>query len=200
VTTLAAAPTLDGAADAGARFAAPLLRDVRPAGGRRQRFADRRGDLGRLTRFELREEPEHARASLRGLVRPDVELRDAPEPDPRAQLATHERHRTLERPHRPRSIVRLTDDAHPDAGGAQVRRGLDVRDGDEPDPRVLHVARKDRADLLAQQLIDPISSCSHVPKSLRRDAESARRFEFSEGRAKAPRALGPRIRRRRRGP
>ena len=111
--------------------------------------------------LELGEQLEHAGAALDRVVAAQLELRDAPQPDPRAELVAHERHRVLERLHRLLALRRLPDDADPDARDAEVRRGLHVGDRHEPDPRVLDVLGQDRADLLAQQLIDPIGSRSH---------------------------------------
>src|SRR5207244_5352830 len=64
-----------------------------------------------------------------------------------------------------RALVGVADDADPAAGRRRVRRGLDIGDRHEADARVLHVAGQDLADLLAQELVDPISACRHATPS-----------------------------------
>ena len=93
----------------------------------------------------------------------NVELRDALEPEPLAELVPDERHRPPERRERCLAFRRLADDADPDLGMAQVRRRLDVGDRDEADPRVGDLAGQDRPDLLAQELVDPVGALRHRP-------------------------------------
>ena len=59
-------------------------------------------------------------------------------------------------------LLRLPDDADPDLGVPKLAVGLDLRDRGEPDPRIGDLARDDAADLLPQQLIDPIRPLGHV--------------------------------------
>ena len=62
----------------------------------------------------------------------------------------------------------LADDADPDLGVPEVRRRLDLRDRDEPDPRVGDLAGQDRPDLLPQQLVDALGPLVHVTGTLSR--------------------------------
>ena len=76
--------------------------------------------------LELGEQLEDARAALGGVVELDVQVRDAPDPQPRAELVADERHRVAERREGRVALGRLADDADPDLGVAQVRRRLDT--------------------------------------------------------------------------
>jgi len=110
---------------------------------------------------DLGEELEDARATLGGLVEVDVEVGDALDPQAFAELVPDERHGMAERGNGRVAFGRLADDADPDLGVPQVRRRLDLRDRDEPDPRIRHVPRDDRADLLPQELVDAFCSLAH---------------------------------------
>ena len=96
--------------------------------------------------------------ALHRVVEPDVELGDAPDPQPPAELVADEPHRVLERAERLLPVGPAADHAHPDLRVAEVRRRLDVGDRHEPDPRVGDLLREERADLLAQELVDAIGS------------------------------------------
>jgi len=65
---------------------------------RRQRFPDRRRLVGGVPQFQLVEEAQDARSALERLIELEVELRDALQPQPLAELVTDERHRPTERP------------------------------------------------------------------------------------------------------
>src|SRR6185295_2696756 len=134
-------------------------RDV--GNGGRQGLRDRRLLGRRLAGLERGQELEHPRPALGCVVQAHVELGDPPEPDAPAQLVPDEGHRALERLQRLVTLLRLADDADPDARGRQVWRRLHVGDGHEADARVLDVAREDLADLLAQQLVDAVGSLGH---------------------------------------
>jgi hypothetical protein len=136
---------------------------VRQAGdGRRQRLGD--GDIGvrDRARFEFGQHLEDARAALGGVVEVDVEVRDAPDAQPRTQLVTDERHRVSKGLQRGVALGRLADDADPDLGVPQVVGRLDARDRREPDPRIRDLATDDRADLLAEEFVDAFGSLAHV--------------------------------------
>ena len=90
-----------------------------------------------------------------------MKVGDPLEPEARAELAAHEDHRVLERRDRALSLRVAADDAHPDAGVAEVGRGLDGGHGREADPRVGDLALEHRADLLAEQLIQPLGALAH---------------------------------------
>ena len=147
---------------------------------RRQRLGQRCVRVRDLARLELGEELEDARAALGGVVEVDVEVRDALDPQALAELVPDERHGVAERGHGGIAFGRLADDADPDLGVPQVRRRLDLGDRDEPDPRIRHVPRHDRADLLPQELVDPFGSLAHrtladAGRSDARDAQFGRR-------------------------
>ena len=115
----------------------------------------------RLPGLQVAQQAEDAGAALGRVVELDVEIGDALDPQARAQLVAHERHRPAQGGQRGIALGRLADDAHPDLGVAKIRRGLDRRDRREPDPRIGHVAGHDRADLLPQQLVDPLGPLAH---------------------------------------
>jgi hypothetical protein len=123
------------------------------AGGRRRRLVG--------PRLELVEELQDAGAALGRRVEPDVEVGDPAEPHATAELVADERHRPAERGERRGALLGLADDAHPDAGVREVRRGLDVGDRHEPYPGVGDLAGEDRADLLAEQLVDALGALAH---------------------------------------
>ena len=101
---------------------------------RRQRFADRRRLVGGVPQLQLVEEAKDARSALERLVELEMELRDALQPQPLAELVTDERHRPAERPKGLLATLRLTDDADEDLGMAKIGRRLDARDRRESDP------------------------------------------------------------------
>ena len=111
--------------------------------------------------LELVQQVEHARAAFGGVVEPDMELRDAAETEPRAELAPDEHHRPVERRERRLPLRLVADHADPDAGMAEIRCGLDLGHGHEADSGIRHLAAQDLADLLSQQLIDPLSALGH---------------------------------------
>jgi len=78
-----------------------------------------------------------------------------PEPDPPAQLLPEESLGVVQRAHRLGLGLPIAQDADEDLDVPQVRADLHVGDGDEADPRVLHLALEDRADLLLEELPEP---------------------------------------------
>ena len=128
---------------------------------RRQRFGQRCVRIRDLPGIDLGEELEDARTALSGLVEVDMEVGDALDPQALAELVPDERHGVAERGYGRIAFGRLADDADPDLGVPQVRRRLDLGDRDEPDPRIRHIPRDDRADLLPQELVDPFCSLAH---------------------------------------
>ena len=67
-----------------------------PRDRRRQRLLEGHDRLRVGARLQLVEEMQDARPPLGGVVEPDVQLRDALDPQPPAELVAHERHRLLE--------------------------------------------------------------------------------------------------------
>ena len=133
--------------------------------------------------------------ALGRVVQLDVQHRDALDPQPFAQLVADERHRVGQRRDGLRPLVRLPDDAHPDLGVPQLAVRLDLRDRGEPHPRIGDLARDDAADLLPQQLIDPIRPLL-ISAALRRCATRRRpQGAAGEGAASTERAH-PKVRER----
>ena len=108
--------------------------------------------------LELVQQVQDPRAPLERVVELEMELRDALDPEPLAELVLDERHRPTERRQRRLPIGRLADDADEDLGMAKIRRRLDARHRREAHPRIGDLARDDHADLLPKQLVDPVSS------------------------------------------
>ena len=129
--------------------------------GCRQRLAGDRGLVGDVPGAQLVDELQDARAPLRGVVEVDVERRDPLDPQSLTQLVAHERHRMGQCGDGLRPLAGLADHAHPDLGVPQLPVRLDLRDRGEPHPRIGDLARDDAADLLPQQLIDPIRPLTH---------------------------------------
>ena len=123
------AARLGGPRPAGRRLrvesASPSWRQ--PGDGRRQRLAVGGVVVRDVARLELVEELQDARAALERVVELEVELRDALDPQPLAELVADERHRPAQRGERRLPLLGLADDADPDLGMAQVRRRLDAR-------------------------------------------------------------------------
>ena len=147
---------------------------------RRQRFGDRGVRIRHAPGLELGQQLEDPRTALGRVVQVDVQVRDAPDPEPPAQLVADERHRVAQRRDRRVALGRLADDADPDLGVAQVLRGLDDGDRGEADPRIRDLPRQDRADLLPQQFVDALCSLAHATGYRRaarmgRSGEGARR-------------------------
>ena len=117
--------------------------------------------VGDLAELDVVQELQDAGAALGGVVELDVEVRDAPQAQPRPELVADERHRPAERLHGRGPFRGLPDDADPDLRVAQVRRRLDARDRHEPDPRIRDIASHDRRDLLSQKLVDLFGSLAH---------------------------------------
>jgi hypothetical protein len=111
--------------------------------------------------LELIEQAQDASPTFRGVIELHVERRDALDPEPVAELALDEPRRPLERDHRRPPLVLGSDHADPDPGVPEVRRRLDVGDGREPDPRIRDLPFQDRADLLAQELVDAVRPLAH---------------------------------------
>ena len=171
--------------------------------------ADGHVRVGRRARLDLGQELEDPGAALGGVVEMDVQIRDPLDPQALAELVPDERHGVAERLDRGVAFGRLADDAHPDLGVAQVLGRLDIRDRDEPDPRIRHVPRDDRADLLPEQLVDVVSgSAGSPPGSVRRGSAHGLRGEALDdvalprcrgswrGRCRTRSSAGPRGRRR----
>jgi hypothetical protein len=114
-----------------------------------------------VTFLELREELQDPRAALCRLIGMDVERRDALQSEAPPELVLYEARRSSEGGKRRAPLGIGPDDADPYLGVAEVRCRLDVGDRREPDPRVGDVAGEDRADLLAQQLIDAVHPLAH---------------------------------------
>ena len=139
---------------------------VSPSWGRRrtgvgQRVRERLDRLRVGPGLELVEEVQKARPPLGRVVEPDVELRDAPDPQPAAQLVADIAHRLLQRAQRLVAIGLAADHAHPYLGVPEVRRRLDVGDRREPDARVRDLLGEQRPDLLAQELVDALGALAH---------------------------------------
>jgi len=90
-----------------------------------------------------------------------MEVRDTPDAQSRTQLVTDERHRVSKSRQGGIPLGWLADDADPDLGVTQVVGRLDTRDRREPDPRIRDLTTDDRADLLAQEFVDPFRSLAH---------------------------------------
>ena len=90
-----------------------------------------------------------------------MELRDAPDPQRPAELVAHEPHRVLERPQRLVAVglppITLTQTLACRRSGA-VSTSVIV---DEPDARVGELLGEEHADLLAQELVDPVGPLAH---------------------------------------
>ena len=127
----------------------------------RQRLTDRELGFGVAVRLELMQQLEHAGTALCGVIQANVEVGDAPEPQPPAKLAPHERHRPAEGRDGCVAFGGLTDDAHPDLRMTQVRRGLHVRDRDKADPGIAHLPVDDLRDLLPQQHVELFGPFAH---------------------------------------
>jgi hypothetical protein len=145
----------------GGRLGLEIVRLVDTWYRRRQRLGQRSVRVRALSRVELGEELEDARATLGGLVEVHVQVRDPLDPEPLPELVPDERHSVTQRRDGGISFSRLPDDAHPDLGVAEVGRRLDLGDGDEPDTRIRHIPTDDLADLLPQELVDPLGSLAH---------------------------------------
>ena len=152
----------DDRSDRGRRLLAEVVGLMDPGDRRRQRLGHGHVRVGRRACFDVGEELEDPGAALGGVVEMDVQVRDPLDPQALAELVPDERHGVAQRLDRGIAFGRLADDAHPDLGVAQVRGRLDLRDRDEPDPRIRHITRDDRADLLAEQLVDPFGSLAHA--------------------------------------
>ena len=90
-----------------------------------------------------------------------MELGDPPEPQASSQLPTDEHHRPAQGRDCLVALSRLADDAHPDAGVAQIGISLDLGHRDKTDARIGDVAGQDGADLLAELRIDPLCSLAN---------------------------------------
>ncbi len=113
-----------------------------------------------VARLEFLEDGQHARALLRGLIEPQVELRDAADAK-LAEAMPNEWHRPPKGPDGRLALVRGPDDRDPDRAVSQVGGDFDARDGHETDARILDLTGDDAADLLAEQLVDALRSLGH---------------------------------------
>jgi hypothetical protein len=107
-------------------------------------------------------ELEDPRAALRGVVDVDVQLRHAAQADPSAELAPDERHGPAQRGEGGPPLGRLADQADPDSGVGEIRRDVDLGDRHEADAGVGDLAAEQAADLLAQELANPVSALAHA--------------------------------------
>ena len=91
-----------------------------------------------------------------GLVVDELELRDAPQTKAGSNLTAQERNRPLQAARRvaARPVVAERSEEH--ASVLQIRRHLNARDRDEPDARVVNVAREQLAELAADLVGDAL--------------------------------------------
>src|SRR5688572_12679438 len=110
----------------------------------------------RLTpfRLDLLEDSLDPVLALDALVEEELQLRNAPEPQPAAELPPEERRRTLERALRLAPGPLVAHRGVVDARLLEVGRHLDVGDGQEADSRILHVACEQLGNLDANLVAD----------------------------------------------
>jgi hypothetical protein len=94
------------------------------------------------------------------LVVDDVELGDALEPQARADLAPQEWQRTVERAIGMAPTLFISQRGIEDARLLEVTAHLDPRDRDEPEARIVHLAREQLTELAADLVGDAIRSLS----------------------------------------
>jgi hypothetical protein len=108
------------------------------------------------------EQLQDPRPPLGGFVDLDVQLGDAAQAQPTAQLATDEGHCPAKRGQGRRPLGGLPDQADPHARVGQVRGRVHPSHGHETDPRIRHLASQQPADLLAEQFVDPFEALAHT--------------------------------------
>src|SRR6476620_2899558 len=140
---------------------------MHPRDRRRECLAERKVTR-RGTGSDLVEQMEYARAPLSRVIKANVELGYPLDPKSPSELVAHERHRMRESGHRSVALGGLADHAHPDAGVTKVRSRLDPGDGGEADTWIGDVLDDHPADLLAQELVDPVGPLTHDVTSCRR--------------------------------
>src|SRR4051812_10700034 len=97
----------------------------------------------------------------------ELELGHAAQPDARADLAAQERQGALERLGRLALRLLVAERRVVDARDLQVRRHGDLGQGDEPDPRIVDVARQQLRQLLADGFSDAVGPVgAHVNSPL----------------------------------
>jgi hypothetical protein len=93
--------------------------------------------------IEIPQNPFDAILTFDAFVEEELQLGDAPQPHPPAELPSQEWSRALERALGIATRLVVTERRVVDAGLLQVRRDFHVRHGEEPDPRIVHLAREE---------------------------------------------------------
>ena len=106
------------------------------------------------------------------VVELEVELRDPLQPQPLAELVAHERHRAPERAIVACRVGRPTDDATHTLAWRRSGVVSTLVTVTNPIRGIGDLPREDGADLLAQQLVEPLGSLGH--RCRRRQRGSAR--------------------------
>src|SRR5512133_558379 len=105
---------------------------------------------------ELINQLRHADPALDGRIVFERELRCPLQPQLAGQPALQDAVRRLEARETPPLLLFGAEDADEDPRVPEIRRGLDSRDGDEPDPGVLELS-----DRLGQHLADGLVHTAH---------------------------------------
>jgi len=118
------------------------------------------------------EQLEDPRATFGRFVELDMEVRDPADPKPFPELMTDVGQSPTESGERRRPFRRLADDADPDPGVGQIGCRFDPSNRREPEPRIGNVPGQQGADLLPQQLVDPLCALAHRRPPARRAGRS----------------------------
>src|SRR5262245_45984797 len=108
---------------------------------------------------DLAQQPQDAVAALDRRVEPKVELRHVSDHDPLRDLVAQEAGRAAQRGQARLLLVVAAEDRDEDLGVAEVRGRLDLGDRDQTgQARVLELPADQRAQLVAQQLVDALDA------------------------------------------